>query len=112
MSAEEIDEHKQFVRRADREDCLADEKIVRVAEICGGVGMLVPALRRVAGIGLIALLLAVFPANVYMAVDAARFAAVGPAWVFWLRLPLQFLLIWFVVRSALMPHRPEANSPH
>jgi uncharacterized membrane protein len=87
-------------------------QISGVAEICGGVGMLVPALRRVAGIGLIALLLAVFPANIYMAVDAARFAAVGPAWVFWLRLPLQFLLIWFVVRSALMPHRSEVHRSH
>ena len=36
-------------------------------EILGGAGMLIPRLRRPAGIGLIALLIAVFPANVQMA---------------------------------------------
>jgi len=81
-------------------------QISGVAEFCGGVGMLVPTLRRAAGIGLILLLLAVFPANIYMAIDSAHFAAVGPAWGFWLRLPIQFVLIWFVVRSALMPQQP------
>jgi len=81
-----------------------------VAELCGAIGLLVPALRRAAGIGLIALLVAVFPANIYMAVDAAHFAGVGPAWLFWARLPLQFLLIWFVLRSAIM-RRPPENPP-
>ena len=37
------------------------------AEIVGGLGLLVPRLRRAAGWGLIALLIAVFPANVHMA---------------------------------------------
>jgi len=85
-------------------------QISGLAELSGAIGLLVPALRRVAGIGLIALLVAVFPANIYMAVDAAHFAGVGPAWVFWARLPLQFILMWFVLRSAIMPHRPE-NPP-
>src|SRR5438067_429708 len=43
-----------------------------VCEIAGGLGLLVPALRRAAGYGLIALLIAVFPANVYMAVSPER----------------------------------------
>ena len=85
-------------------------QISGVAEFSGGIGLLVPGLRRAAGFGLIVLLLAVFPANIYMAVDAARFASVGPAWVFWLRLPLQFLLIWFVVRSAIMPKPSVARA--
>src|SRR5580692_9212259 len=38
-----------------------------VAEIAGGLGVLIPATRKAAGIGLVALLIAVFPANVYMA---------------------------------------------
>ena len=38
-----------------------------VAEIAGGIGVLLPRTRRLAGLGLIALLAAVFPANLYMA---------------------------------------------
>jgi uncharacterized membrane protein len=67
-----------------------------VAEIAGGIGLLVPATRNAAGIGLIALLLAVWPANIYMALAAGRFASVAPAWVLWLRVPVQLLLIWWV----------------
>ena len=71
-----------------------------VAEIAGGVGVLVPPLRRPAGWGLIALLVCVFPANLYMAVDAERFASI-PAWALWLRLPLQGLLIAWVWQATL-----------
>lgn len=69
-----------------------------VAEIAGGVGLLAPQTRRAAGLGLIALLLAVWPANIYMAVDAGRFASVAPAWALWARVPLQLGLIWWVER--------------
>jgi uncharacterized membrane protein len=67
-----------------------------VAEIAGGIGLLVPATRSAAGIGLVALLLAVWPANIYMAFAAKDFANVAPAWVLWLRVPLQVPLIWWV----------------
>jgi uncharacterized membrane protein len=66
-----------------------------VAELAGGIGLLIPATRNAAGIGLIALLIAVWPANWYMALAAGHFAAVAPAWVIWLRVPLQLLLIWW-----------------
>jgi uncharacterized membrane protein len=66
-----------------------------VAEILGGLGVLVPATRTAAGWGLIALLVAVFPANVYMAVDAERFGKFLPAWALYARLPLQFVLIFW-----------------
>ena len=69
-----------------------------VAEIAGGVGMLVPQTRRAAGLGLVALLLAVWPANIHMAVEAKRFAAVAPAWALWGRVPLQVALMWWVER--------------
>jgi uncharacterized membrane protein len=71
-----------------------------VAEIAGGVGMLLPSTRRAAGIGLLALLVAVWPANIFMAVDARRFAAVAPAWALWVRVPLQVVLLWWVARVA------------
>ena len=38
-----------------------------VAEIVGAIGILIPATRRLAAVGLVLLLLAVFPANVYAA---------------------------------------------
>ena len=74
------------------------------AEIAGGLGLLIHRLRPAAGWGLIALMIAVFPANIYMAVVADRFAAVGPAWVWWARVPLQVVLVWWVVSVS----RPES----
>jgi uncharacterized membrane protein len=63
-----------------------------VAEIAGGAGVLHPRTRRVAGWWLIATLLAVFPANVEMAVHAERFKRFPPA-ALWARLPVQGVLI-------------------
>ena len=68
-----------------------------LAEIAGGAGLLVPGLRRAAGWGLIALLIAVFPANIYMAIHPEGFSI--PAWILWVRLPFQFVFaawIWAV----------------
>lgn len=71
-------------------------------ELLGGVGLLIPQLRSAAGWGLIALLVAVFPANIQM-LQAARSAG-APFWgqlLLWLRLPLQPLLMWWVYRAAI-----------
>ena len=67
-----------------------------VFEILGGLGVMVPQTRRAAGWGLIALLIAVFPANIYMAIDAEKFGKSLPAWALWGRLPLQFFLMYWV----------------
>jgi uncharacterized membrane protein len=65
-----------------------------VAEIAGGAGLLLPKLRRTAAYGLALLLVAVFPANLYMAVAHVSFSGfMGKSWVEWLRLPLQIPLI-------------------
>jgi uncharacterized membrane protein len=53
-------------------------------------------MRRPAAFGLIALLFAVFPANVYMALEHERFARLAPAWVLYARLPLQVVLLAWV----------------
>jgi uncharacterized membrane protein len=77
---------------------LAMVYISGVAEIAGGVGLLVPMLRKPAAWGLVALLIAVFPANVYMAMD--RIQVTGrpiPQPLLWARLPLQAVLIWLVL---------------
>jgi len=73
------------------------------AEIVGGVGVAFERTRPAAGIWLALLLLAVFPANVNMAVNSERFASIAPA-LLWLRLPLQGLLIWWAIRAT----RPRA----
>jgi uncharacterized membrane protein len=73
-------------------------------EILLGAAVLMPALRRAAAWGLILLLIAVFPANVHMAINHDAFVQVGfvdpPAWLppptplgLWLRLPVQGVLI-------------------
>ncbi|GAB3576658.1 DoxX family protein [Spirosoma luteolum] len=62
-----------------------------IAEIGLGLGLLFPLTRPWAAWGLILLLIAVFPANVHMAM-ADTFARI-PAWIRWGRLPIQGLLI-------------------
>jgi uncharacterized membrane protein len=66
-----------------------------VFEILGGVGLLVRRTRRAASYGLMALYLAVFPANVNMAVNDLTFDGTHhlPPALLWLRLPLQVVLI-------------------
>lgn len=69
------------------------------AEIAGGVGMLVSAARRTAGVGLIVLLVAVFPANVQMLLNHRTQGT--PWWMeaaLWIRLPFQGVLIAWVWR--------------
>jgi len=72
-------------------------------EILCGVGLLVPGTRRWAAWGLIALLVAVFPANVNMALNHLPFGRQKvPAWALWARLPLQAVLIawaWVFTRA-------------
>jgi uncharacterized membrane protein len=63
------------------------------AELVGGAALLVPAWRRAAGLFVAALLVAVFPANVQMAVDSPNVFTLG-------RLPLQVPLIWAALVAA------------
>lgn len=62
------------------------------AEILGGVGLLVPKTRRVATWGLLLLLLAVFPANINMAVNEIYLEGMPrEPWLLWVRLPFQLV---------------------
>jgi len=67
-----------------------------VFELLGGIGLLIPVgtVQHWTGWGLTLLLIAVFPANVYMAVDHVQIHGF-PAhpWMAWARLPLQLVLI-------------------
>jgi uncharacterized membrane protein len=67
-----------------------------VFEILGGVGLLIEKTRRLAGFGLIALYVAVFPANINMAVnDIQPDGYAIPEALLWLRLPFQALFMWW-----------------
>jgi uncharacterized membrane protein len=70
------------------------------AEIVGGIGLFVPRVRRGAALGLVALLIAVFPANIYMATNpiGAGAGSLPPA-ALWGRLLLQPIFIWWVLWS-------------
>ncbi len=78
-----------------------------VAEVVGGAAVLVPRWRSTAGWGLVVLLIAIFPANLHMALNPTRFADIPPL-ALYLRLPLQLALIWW----AWWATRPEAPSPN
>jgi uncharacterized membrane protein len=90
-------------------------------EIAGGVGLLVPCLQRAAAWGLVALYVAVFPANVNMALNHLPLnGSLLPDALLWARLPLQGVLVawayWLArtaPRSGADPSavmRPEAGS--
>ena len=74
------------------------------AEIAGGLALIPDATAKPAGLWLTALLLAVFPANVHMAVDQGQIERMGkagiPKWALYARLPLQPLLVFLVLRSS------------
>ena len=61
-------------------------------EVLGGVGVLPHTTRSAAGWGLVLLLIAVFPANLHMALHAALYEPI-PAWALYARLPLQLVLM-------------------
>lgn len=76
-----------------------------VCEILGAIGILIPRVRRWAGIGLILLLLALFPANVSAAMRNVTLDG-RPVTALWLRLPMQVLFIgltWWTTQGKEKP---------
>ncbi|QFS47064.1 DoxX family membrane protein [Nostoc sphaeroides CCNUC1] len=72
-------------------------------EILGGIGLLVPPVSQAAAWGLIALFIAVFPANINMAVNHIQLEHIPDSpWVQVVRLPFQAVLIawaWWYTKS-------------
>ena len=86
-----------------------------VFEIAGAVGLLIPQTRKLAGICLVLLLVALFPANVYAALSEIplRGEAATPLWI---RTPMQLLYIGMVWWTSIKkdPHRggpPRVKEP-
>jgi len=75
-----------------------------VAAVFLGVCLLIPGLRTVARWGLLAFLVAVFPANLYAAMEGIHLGEMtAPDWVLWARLPGQALLmawVWWASKVA------------
>ena len=78
-----------------------------VAELVVGVMLFVPRWRRSGAIALFVLLVAVYPANLYMTWDW-RDRPAGERAVSWVRLPLQFVL-FALARMASGPWRTSAH---
>ena len=74
-------------------------------EVIGGVCVLIPRLRKIAGWGLVALLVAVYPANIYMAITPEAFPDI-PVALLYVRLAFQFLFFYW----AFSVTRPAYNS--
>ena len=86
-----------------------------VAEIALGVLVALPRTRRLAAWGLVLLLVAVFPANVYMATSGVTIEGL-PSWMHqpsaaarWARLPFQIVLVAWAFRFTRRPRRPALD---
>jgi uncharacterized membrane protein len=82
-----------------------------VAEAVGGAGLLVPRTRRWAGWWLVATLVAIFPANLHMALHPERYEQHIPGGrvALYLRLPFQLVFIAWVLGASRNPE-PEVQS--
>jgi len=76
-------------------------------EILGGMGVVLSPTRQWAGYGLIVFLIAVFPANLNMAMNPDKFVDIASAWALYARLPLQLLLIWWTFWATSNDRTPE-----
>lgn len=83
-----------------------------VFEILGGIGLLIPLVSVAAAWGLMALFIAVFPANIYQAINSIAIEGIPhhPA-LYWVRLPFQAVLIawagWYTRRPEAQPGAAE-----
>jgi len=72
-------------------------------ELLGAVGILIPSVRKAAGVGLFLLTLAVTPVHIFMLQRPELFHV--PVWALWLRLPIQVALLALILWSTWRPRR-------
>ena len=80
--------------------------VTGVLEILGAIGILVPRTRRLAGLGLILLFLAMFPANVSAALREVTLGG-RPVTALWLRAPMQLFFIAVTLWTTTTQQREE-----
>ena len=78
-------------------------------EILGGLGLLLSRFRKISGWGLLALLIAVYPANIYMAMTPEAFPEVS-IYALYFRLALQFLFFFWAYSLTRPAFNPSKNS--
>lgn len=76
-----------------------------IFELLGAAGILLPQTRLLAGYCLIALVIAVYPANIHMALHPEQYPDI-PELFLYIRLPFQFLFVWFIW-WAIAPERAQ-----
>jgi uncharacterized membrane protein len=79
-------------------------------QFAGAVGLLVPRTRKLAGICLALLLVAMFPGNVYAALNGIEFRGDAPT-PLWLRTPIQLLFIGMVLWTSTKRHTEKIEQP-
>lgn len=82
-----------------------------VFELLGAIGLLLPATRLWAGYGLMVLCIAVFPANINMALHPEQYPTLSETFLY-LRLPLQPLLIgfiWWAIRAQRLDKKVQSS---
>jgi uncharacterized membrane protein len=85
-----------------------------IAEIAGGIALLIRRFQATAGVALAIYLVLVFPANIYVAVAGVEEALPGlpeADWYGWARLPFQLVYIWWVLRSTQPSDAPAQLLP-
>ena len=81
-------------------------------EIAGGLGLLYKPTRRLAGWGLLALLVAVYPANIYMLVNEVYLEGMPQEkWILWARMPFQLVFALGVLWAANIWPAAPATPP-
>ena len=82
-----------------------------VAEIFGGLGLLLPRTRKAAAIGLALYAIGVYPANIYHAAARKRVPPLPDSW--WYhgpRLALQPAFVWWALFAGGLIHRSDPQS--
>jgi uncharacterized membrane protein len=79
-------------------------------QILGAVGLLIPRTRRLAGICLALLLVAMFPGNVYAALNEIPFRGEPPT-PLWLRAPIQLFFIGMILWTSIEKRPREVGQP-
>ena len=80
-------------------------------EVLGGLGLLIPKVRKAAAWGLIALLIAVYPANIHMLVNEVYLEDMPKEkWLLWVRMPFQFLFAAGVLWTGNIWPKPRATA--